>query len=130
MRITATEAQTQKACMDLLAAERIFALRLNSGAVKDKRGVPVYFARWTDGSPAAGVADVLALPVFLRLAGPGPIVMVPSIKVVWIECKAATGQRKTQREFQARVEAEGHTYLIVRDAAELQAWLRERRGRA
>jgi hypothetical protein len=77
--------------MDWLAAERIFALRMNTGAVKiDKR-----FLRF--GVP--GLSDILAFP---------------SGRPVWIECKAPKGrQSELQKSFQDQVVGEGHIYVLA-----------------
>jgi hypothetical protein len=92
-----------QACLQLLGAERIWHCRMNTGAVQEG-GRFFRFGR-------KGMADIL-VPAF----GSG---------VVWIECKAGRGQQSgEQKLFQQEVEAEGHTYLVVRDAAELQQWVK------
>lgn len=83
--------------MDYLAAKRIFAMRMNSGALLDSRGIPVQMH-------LPGTADVLAI----RRGG------VPFLhEVCWIECKAAKGkQSELQKSFQRQVEELGHTYIL------------------
>ncbi len=105
-----TEAQTQRAILEYLAARRIWHTRQNSGAIRDITGRPVRFGR-------AGMADILAFPKLpkkdLTKAGKGQTYYIPS--TVWLEVKSPVGkQSPAQKEFQAEVEAEGHVYLVVR----------------
>lgn len=96
--------------LDYLAAERRFAIRLNTG---------VFFL----GDPSApatswgtrrrvfrahnlgrGTADVLVVP-------PGAI---------WIECKASYGrQRPEQKQFEQWVIGYGHKYILTRSVDDL-----------
>jgi hypothetical protein len=94
-----------RAVMELLAAEHVFALRMQVGAMKvDNR-----FFRW--GVP--GCADIVAYPKNMGR------------KVLWLECKAPNGvQSELQKSFQAKVEAEGHRYVVVRDVAQVLAILK------
>jgi hypothetical protein len=110
------EGAIQKSILDWLAAKRILAYRMNTGAVKtDAR-----FFRF--GVP--GMADILAFPLQMPVSG-----MVcefgknPTFKrafvhdrfVVWIEVKTEKGrQSEFQKSFQAQVEEAGHRYLLVR----------------
>jgi len=92
------EADVLRSVLDLLAAKRIFALRMNVAALR----LDTRFLKF--GVP--GQADVLAFP----RAG----------EVWWIEVKSSTGiQTALQRSFQAQVEAVGHRYLLVRNPDEL-----------
>ncbi len=107
--------------MDWLAAKHIFSLRMNSGRLINQAGRPVTF-----GVP--GMADILAFPKIrqqdiTRLGSKRSIwYEVPAI--VWIELKAPNGkQSELQKSFQAKVESEGHRYLLVRDLSELEAQL-------
>ena len=94
-----SEAQIQRQILDWLAAEGIFSIRFNTGAVK----MGQRFVRFG----TAGCADILACP-----QGRPP---------VWIEVKSATGrQRLEQRSFQNAVELAGHTYTIVRSLEDVQ----------
>jgi hypothetical protein len=100
------EGQILKAVLDYLAARHILAFRMNTGSLKDSRGIPVRF-----GTP--GMADVLAFP---QVNG------YPDI--CWIECKAAKGkQSPLQRSFQEQVEKEGHRYVVARSIEDLAAAL-------
>lgn len=90
------EGALQKTILDWLAAKRIMAFRMNTGAVKtDKR-----FFRF--GVP--GMADILAFPDYGDTSG-----------VMWIEVKAGTKQSELQKSFQQQVEAAGHRYILARD---------------
>lgn len=95
------EGALQKTILDWLAAKRIMAFRMNTGAVKtDAR-----FFRF--GVP--GMADILAFPRWpsdsFRLSMP-----------TWIEVKTKTGrQSELQRSFQKQVEDAGHRYILARD---------------
>jgi hypothetical protein len=114
------ESGVLRACLDLLAAERIWHLRMNTGAMK----IGKRFTRF--GRP--GTADILATPkvesadwcglLIVRIKAPHPL---------WIECKSDSGkQTEDQQFFQAEVEAQGHAYLLVRDVDTLRDWLKER----
>ena len=103
------ESAVQKGIMDLLAAERTYALRINTGA------------GWANGKPiqhhsgGAGVADILAFPRF------GDVV-----HVLWIEVKGPAGkQTLEQRSFQEHVEELGMNYLLARSSDDVLEWLRE-----
>jgi hypothetical protein len=111
------ESGVLRACLDLLAAERIWHCRMNTGAVKDG-GRFFRFGR-------KGMADILASPKL-------PIYLMPATwdridyAFLWIECKSSNGkQTEAQKEFQKEVEAESHTYLLIRDVSELQKWLKK-----
>lgn len=100
------EGYVLSAVLDYLAVQGIFAMRMNSGAIQDKRGIPVRMH-------ASGTADVLALPsdgTWWR-AGKNDAQITAAC---WIECKAPKGkQSDLQKEFQERVEAEGHVYILA-----------------
>jgi hypothetical protein len=107
------ESGVLKACLDLLAAEKIWHRRWNTGAVKAGKR----FFRF--GEP--GDADILAL--------------LPKEKttfhthspVLFIECKSDSGrQTKEQWLFEAEVKGQGHEYLLVRDVDTLRDWLKEK----
>ena len=106
------EGALQRLVLDWLAAKHIFALRMNSGSLRDATGRPVTF-----GVP--GCADILAFPHF-SVIPPDYIHIVP----VWIELKAANGkQSELQKSFQAKVEAEGHSYILARTLEDIEAAL-------
>jgi len=107
------EGSVLRACLDLLAAERIWHCRMNTGALKvDKR-----FFRFGK----KGMADILSTPwIFERCDDSW------SIRPLWIEAKAAKGrQTEDQAEFEREVSEQGHHYLLVRDVDTLKSWLIE-----
>lgn len=97
------ERHTQKACLDLLAAEGIWFRRHNTGAVK--AGTRFFrFGKVGDGD------------VFFTIGG----------RLHWLELKSDSGkQTAEQKLFQSEVEAQGHIYLLIRDVDELRNWLTE-----
>ena len=106
------EGQLQRLVLDWLAAKHIFALRMQTGVLRNPAGRPVTF-----GIP--GQADILAFPQF-SVVPPDYMHIVP----LWIELKAPKGkQSELQKSFQAKVEDEGHRYLLIRDLSELEAQL-------
>ena len=98
------------AVLQYLAAKRIFAMRMNSGAIRleSQNGRTRYFK-----GHEAGTADVLALVKrFDYVTGDGSVLC--DNLAVWIECKAPNGkQSDNQRAFQEKVEAEGHEYILA-----------------
>lgn len=105
------EGLVKRSIIDLLNAERIPFHRLNSGTVLVKRGDRKRAIRLAP----AGTPDLLALM-------PGREHRQP----VYIEVKAAKGrQSDAQIEFESEAEAWGVPYLLVRDASELQRWIKE-----
>lgn len=140
MRRTTPEGAVLRAVTDLLTAERIWWMRTNTGTqvLEDTHGKKRVFR-----AGRSGMADILALPTWPSCSGPAPCGgtrtridgdgccpacgadAIPQLNVVWIECKSPTGkQSAAQKEFQTEVEAEGHTYLLVRDVSEAVKWLR------
>lgn len=97
------EGSLKRAVGDLLNAERIWWMPMNTGAsVIDGR-----FVRF--GTP--GCADILA-------SHKG--------RFLWLELKSPKGrQSEAQASFQERVEREGHTYLLVRSVDEVRDFLRQ-----
>ncbi len=122
-RIPVPESGVLRACLDLLAAERIWHRRWNSGSIRNEKGRPVKFGRKGDG-------DIVCTPeVLVEAMDEDQSVRCSRMPVVlWVECKSDIGrQTKEQREFQSQVEAAGHYYLIVRSSDDLLNWLREHR---
>lgn len=104
------ESLVLEAILEYLAVKHIFALRMNSGSIRmeAQNGRTRYFK-----GHEAGTADVLAL----AWTNNG----VDRIEVTWIEAKAENGkQSELQREFQKRVEAEGHRYILARGIEDLE----------
>ena len=115
MNISPSEADIQRAIMAFLLAERIPAIRFNSGALRDSTGRPLFFARWMDGKPVSGLSD---------------IVMLVNGRAVFVEIKAAKKkQRPSQVEFELWAKSSGCAYLLANSVDVVRDWLRERRGR-
>lgn len=111
MRVAATEAEVQKATLELLAVKGIFAFRLNSAAFK----VEGRFFKAHSLGP--GASDILVLPTV------DSKILIPT----WIELKSQNGrQSRLQAEFQAFVESKGHSYLLARSVDDVALWLKER----
>src|ERR1051326_5282268 len=107
-KVKTSEAGVLRGCLELLAAERIWSMPINTGAIKFG-GRFVRFSR-------AGAADILCTP-WLGYGLLSERVMRPA----WIETKSDTGkQSPAQKEFQAEVEKCGHLYLLVRSSDELK----------
>jgi hypothetical protein len=118
------EKDVQKACIDLLNAERIWFMRLNTGAMKTENS----FVRFNK----PGTPDILAVPQlsftdFGNLGDTPRDVLRPVL--VWLEIKKSKGgkQSDAQKQFQAEVQAQGHTYLLISDVDQLRDWLKANR---
>lgn len=111
MRVKARESDVQKAIMELLAAERVLAIRLNTAAFRvGKRVIHTH-------SGGAGVADILAFPQRRNCELP---------EIWWIECKSPDGrQTPEQVNFEGLVTGHGHRYIVARSADDV---LKELRG--
>lgn len=115
------ESQVLKAVMDYLAAERIFSLRMNTGAIVSEYKGKQRFMRF--GVP--GQADVLAFPKGEYLHSFDPHTtswdVFRYVSPLWLEVKAENGKQSAlQKSFQAQVEAEGHRYAVVRSVQDLK----------
>ncbi len=106
------ENQVKKAVLDLLAAEGIFAFRLNTGSFgADYKGKRRYFKAHSLGK---GAADILA---FLRVLSWDN---VQRSKPMWIECKAGKGKQSAEQiAFQQFVEGHGHLYILARSSEDV-----------
>lgn len=106
---------------DLLTAKHVWHCRQNTGAIVLGAGK----SRRCFTSGRKGMADLLALPTVLIPAFPTPVCVNAKVPL-WLELKSARGvQSLAQKEFQREVEAEGHTYLLVRDVQQVIDWLKE-----
>ena len=117
MRTIATEAEVQRAVLDLLAYERIWAMRINTAAqvLQDDKGNRRFVRSHSAGK---GTADVQALVPAGRL-----------FMVIWIECKNSIGRQSPEQiSFQQDVERRGHRYIIARSVDDVLKALREIRG--
>lgn len=120
-RAKGPEALMQDAILDWLAAERILAFRMNTGATvapettTTRRRFIVYGVK--------GMADIQCFPdrckwcrVNTERGEVSYCVYCRNLpKVLWIEVKSARGsQSPEQRSFESQVKSEGHGYLIAR----------------
>jgi hypothetical protein len=113
MRLKATESETQKAILDLLAVSGIFGFRLNTAAVKT--GGRFFYCH----TLGRGAADILAFPS----VGSG------HYRILWIETKSSVGrQQPEQVSFQEDVERRGHSYLLARSVDDVIQWMTENQG--
>jgi len=97
------ESSVLRQCRELLAWRKVLFLRLNAGALYDRKGRLVRLC-------PAGTADLLVLP--------------PGGRAAFVETKAKTGrQREAQQAFEANVTGAGYPYHLVRDVRELEALL-------
>jgi hypothetical protein len=113
MRTNPTEAETQKAILELLAAHNIFAGRLNTGA-GFVGGRPIQHHSF-----GKGCADILAFPVIYSD-------FEPRVQIVpfWIEVKApGKKQSPEQVSFQRHVESLDHSYLLVDNVDQVLKWI-------
>lgn len=84
--------------LDYLAAERRFAIRLNTGSFYDAGRA------FRSHNLGPGVADILIVP-------PG---------ATWLECKGPNGrQRPEQKQFEQWVIGYGHKYVLTRSVDDL-----------
>lgn len=114
------ESGVLRACLDLLAAEKIWHRRWNTGAVKTGKRL------FRFGKP--GDADILAAP-HRSMECCNKVHRFRWIDFLWIECKSDSGkQTADQKEFEREVRGQGHQYLLVRDVDQLRDWLRKHGG--
>lgn len=120
-----SESDIQKSILDYLAAEHIFALRMNSGTTLATHNGKTRAIRMQ----APGTADILAFKHRKTgfLATPAIIgdyttdVIVP----IWIEVKDSKGkQSEFQKNFQSQVEEHGHRYIVARSLDDVKEALR------
>jgi hypothetical protein len=125
-----SEAAISRSIMDYLAAEHIFALRMNSGTrIGSYKG-----KNWAIKMHEPGTADILAFKSeevsLMRIGGPPGDHFCYNedailVRPLWLEVKAADGkQSDLQKSFQAQVEAEGHRYAVVRSIEDVREVLK------
>lgn len=120
-RKSTPEGAIVKAILDYLAARRVMAFRMNTGAMKAEYNGKPRFMRF--GMP--GMADIVAFRSRSRgVDDKGNWCEFQEIIPLWIEVKAPTGkQSEIQKSFQQQVEAEGHRYVVARSIADVEAVL-------
>jgi hypothetical protein len=107
------ESQIQRAILDYLAAERIPAWRMNTGAMSGSHKGKKWFVRFGE----KGMADILCW-LWSGFSGEG--------YVLWIEVKTATGkQSEDQKAFQKDVEENGMRYLLARSSDDVISWFKD-----
>jgi hypothetical protein len=116
------ESQIQRSILDLLAAERIPAWRMNTGAMSGEHKGKKWFMRFGE----KGMADILAIPKKRECIPPLYIRDIP--QVLWIEVKTADGKvTDDQRAFGNHVADNGMHYLIARSVDDVIKWLKDYR---
>lgn len=105
------ESDILSSCLKLLKARGIFALRMNVGAMRHGSRYVRFGIK--------GCADILAIRLIWEGGRPnGKTVCL--FDVIWIECKRTGGKPShAQKEFAKVVTAEGHRYVVVHSAEEL-----------
>lgn len=93
-----TESSLVKVCLDLLAYEKVFAYRMNSGAFKNEKGG--FYRMGITGAP--------------------DIVAVISGQYIGIECKVGKNKlSESQFSFGERLVKAGGRYLVIRNLEDL-----------
>jgi hypothetical protein len=93
------ESYVLSACKDYLEIKGWTVRRMQSGAVQDRRGVPVRMH-------AAGTPDLQAT----QRAGE----FLNEHHILWVECKAPNGkQSPAQYQFQVEAEERGEAYILA-----------------
>jgi hypothetical protein len=93
------ESYVLSACKDYLELKGWTVRRMQSGAVQDRRGIPVRMHK-------AGTPDLQATM---------PSVMFPGFhRIAWVECKAENGKQSAlQAQFSAEAEARQEMYVLA-----------------
>lgn len=122
MKNAISEAQILRSILDYLAARHVLAFRMNTLAMPTADGKRFIKAG------VRGMADILAFPPGVHntlCAGWETLYTSPATLVYWLEVKTEKGkQSEFQKSFQAQVEAEGHTYRVVRSVQDVEDLLR------
>lgn len=128
--IQVKESDIQRLILDWLAAERIWHIRLNTGAMAGSHKGKKWFVRF--GRP--GMADILAvksyratwvLPVQVMAVSSMTVGDCFPIPAYWIEVKGPKGtQSDEQKRFQKEVSEQGMTYILARDLNDVIAKLK------
>lgn len=111
------EGHCKTAVLDLLAAERIFVLRVNSGNLLIERANG---SKHRVQMAPKGTADILAIVPMLG----------GTFMPTWVETKAGkNGLNPDQQDFRDDVLARGHCFLLARSSDDVLDWLRAFRKR-
>jgi hypothetical protein len=118
------ESGVLRACLDLLAAEKIWHMRMNTGAMSGSHKGKRWFVRYAK----PGTADILAAHTGLHHCLDHGLERTAAF--LWIECKGSHGRQTPEQElFEREVSEQGHHYLLVRDVETLRNWLKEKQAR-
>ena len=120
MRTQPTEAETQKAILEVLALHGVFAGRLNTGA-GFVNGRPIQHHTF-----GKGCADILAFPrIELKVEYADGRTDARIVVPTWIEVKAP-GKKAGPEQigFQQHVRALGHDYLLVDSVDQILVWIK------
>lgn len=117
MKLKRRESDILSSCLKLLKARGIFAMRMNTGSFAREYKGKKRFVKFG----LKGCADILAIRRVQFYEG---LAYRTEHNPLWIETKAPGGrQSPAQKEFAAMVTAEGHRYLVVHSAEELNTVL-------
>ena len=125
MKLRTPESGVKRACEDLLAAHRIPYWRMNAGKMlgtyTTKSG---RVRRWAVKLNDPGTADLLAAVSITQYVNGWAITLDAWL---WLEFKRPKGgeQSEEQKAFQRMVEARKHFYLLITDADQLEAWIKQ-----
>jgi hypothetical protein len=131
-----SEAQIQRAILDLLTAEGVFAMRLNTSmqVLRDASGKGRVVRSHSGGK---GVADILAFPSIQvctvcmtnKCKQPAAGATATVGAVLWIEVKRPGGKQSAdQVSFAQRVRDEKfHFYLLATSTDDVLGWMRQHR---
>jgi hypothetical protein len=104
------EKDLQRLVLDWLSAQRIWHIRLNTGAMSGSHKGKRWFVKF--GKP--GMADILAYPR-------GPQYRRWEEVPTWIELKATKGKQSVEQlAFQDEVQEAGMSYVLARSLEEVQ----------
>jgi hypothetical protein len=112
------ERDIQRLILDWLAANRIWHVRLNTGAMfgihKGKR--------WAVRFGKPGMADIVAVHLMpVKYQCSCTKMVGEEMRMVWIEVKTPKGvQSDDQKRFQQEVEGQGMTYVLARSLEDVQ----------
>lgn len=110
------EKDIQRLILDWLDAEKIWNMRLNTGAMFGTHKGKSWAVRFAK----PGCADILAMPQSWVGEGGG----VESPLPTWIEVKGSDGrQSDDQKRFQAEVEKAGMRYILAKSLEDVKAQL-------
>jgi len=111
-----SESQIVRQILDYLAAEHVFAFRLNTSAFSGEYKGKRWFTR--SHSLGSGVSDILALPEIYDICADTDMILP-----TWIECKTENGkQSEHQKCFQIYVESLGHKYILARSVDDIRTF--------